>query len=71
MSDNSQNEVLTLTEQLNDNNESLTDAELRHKLNAIIKEKNNMEIDFGLKRAKFKEIMLKQEGKKIVFGFLF
>ena len=71
MSDKNQNEVLIaqqlnekdvnneMNNQINDNQTEL----LKHQLNALTQEKNNMETNFGYKRAKFKEIMLKKEGK--------
>lgn len=59
MSDKNQNEVL-ITQQSNNELESL-----EHKVNCLLQEKQNMETDFGYRRARFKEIMLKKEGKFI------
>lgn len=61
MSETNPNEVL-IAAQPNENDASNEMESLRHRLDALIDEKNNMETDFGYKRAKFKEIMLKKEG---------
>ena len=61
MSDKNPNEVL-ITPQTNENDANHEMESLRHRVDALIDEKNSMEADFGYKRAKFKEIMLKKEG---------
>lgn len=59
MSDKNPNEIL-IAPQPNDANHEM--ESLRHRVDALINEKDSMEADFGCRRAKFKEIMLKKEG---------
>lgn len=60
------NEVL-IAAKPNENDANHEMESLRHRMDALIDEKNSMEADFGYKRAKFKEIMLKKEGKAARF----
>lgn len=65
MSDKNQNEVL-VSQQLNETNHNDEMESLKHRLSTLTKEKNTMETDFGVKRARFKEIILKKEGNYLI-----